>query len=286
MFNVQISLKIFNFFLLLLVPTLILPACSGSLFSGKSETEEKCEQLTAQIDSAINCGQYFEAIALIDSLNSSYPEEIHFRKGTLLSRARAMEGIIRDSIPLVEAEIARSQIAVDSLKNFFTAGNQQGVTAFAVDKSVKNISLASGNVLQPRLGDSLESWSISVGVRSTKPIKAVTLLCNGETLHIASSEINESVVQGQGYEMFSLNSTESGKIADFLRNSGEEGAKLMVMFERGDIGINISEAMKMAICRTSEFALEREKNRHAKVERELLERKLIVAQNQIANFSN
>lgn len=253
---------------------------------GKNGTSDNPAALLAvQIDSCISGGRYAEAIQLIDSLNATYHDDVKLRKESMLSRARAMEGLIRDSIPMVEASIAELNIENDSLKQFFTAVAEKNLPGYIVDKSVKNVSLLQGNVVQPRLGDALSPWSLAVSVRGDLRLTGLSLESDGKEVRIEATDPASRRVVGSGIEMFSFTAAEVDALAAILDGDASEPVTLVVEGEKGSSRIKLSPQMQQAIWRTWRLSVIREDLRKLMLKRELLERKLIVAQDQIANFT-
>lgn len=276
MFNVQIK-----HYITFAVVAITLSSCSSGGFFGPSPAEE----LSAKIDTLINTGQYQEALQYIDTLNTRYPKEVELRKASMLSRARAMEGVINDSIPIVDAQIERTQQELDSLKPYFTAVNDPGLPGYIVDKAVRNVNLLSGNNLQPRLGDALSSWTLVVNVKGHKNITGLSIEIDGRRASSSASNAESRRVKGSSGEMFSFTTAEVDPIAEAIAGSVVSPAVLYIETSTGAVSIKLSEPMVTAIWRTYIFSKLREEHRLALVRRELLERKLAVARNQVENLS-
>lgn len=260
-------------------------SCSQSA-STVSEEEAGPETLVEKISQSIKKGEYSLAIELIDSLNNNYPDEIELRKTTLLSRAQAMEGLIRDSIPVVDEEIVRTQLEMDSLKTFFDAVQEKSLPGYVVDKKIKNLSLTSGTKIQPRLGDSSSPWILAVSIPGHKNITGIAFTKNGEESAIYAKDPSSRRVKGTTNEMISFMADEAKPLATYLASEPKESISVRIITEKGDVPVKLSDDVRNAIVRTYQYAELREENRKAKLHRELLDRKLVAAQNQIANFEN
>lgn len=256
----------------------------GSGFGSPSE-EDRAKEVANQIDSAINTGDYYLALELIDTLNQKFPKQLEVRKTTLLSRAKAMEGLVRDSIPYYDELIVRTQLEIDSLNNFFTTVREKGLPDYKVDRDAAGINVVNGNVVQPRLGDSADPWVLIVSVQGHKGLQSISADKNGENVYIDITDPGR-ILKGSSTEMISLNSYEGDKIAGLIGPSPEENTVINIAGKNSGARITVSPKIGKTIWRTSRLAQVIEENRKAKVQRELLERKLIVAQNQIANFDN
>lgn len=266
---------------------IFLAGCKGSENGNDLSPEQAANRLVERIDLEINNGNYREALTLIDSLNTAYPKQIDARRTTLLSRARAMEGIIRDSIPIVDRMIVSSRIMCDSLKSFFVPVSSPGFPAYLVDKKVSGVSVTGGNAVQPRIeSGSVESWNIIVSLAGRGGITDLYLDIDGHNVPLTPDGLKVSPLQGDGYEAISLDATVANRLGEaLLHNPDATKAKLNVVRSGGSIiTLPLGENTLNAIRRTYLYANALATNRRALIERELLDRKLTVAQNQVANY--
>lgn len=95
------------FFYCLIIP-LLLTACGGG-------HDPASDRLFAEADKAISARQYKEALTLIDSLNSAFPNELALRKRANFLRSRALEGLYSDSLAITDSLIIETGIMRDSL---------------------------------------------------------------------------------------------------------------------------------------------------------------------------
>lgn len=270
------------------IPSLLLilfaTACGPS---AEEEKADEAQNLADQISRSIDEGRYSHAIELIDSLNNNYPDAIELRQSTLLLRAKAIEGQIRDSIPIVDAERARIQEEYDSMKEHFIAVREEGLPGYIVDKAVSNVSLTTGNVLQPRVGDSLSPWVLEISVGTDLSGILGIRWSDSEGVHeIFADNPNIRQVNSSSRNMLSLNGKEVESFAKSLDGKTSETKNITVIGSKRNLDIKVSPDVLNAIWRTYRFTELRDEERLANIHRELLERKLITAQNQIANLSN
>lgn len=258
--------------------------CSGSGTDENGVPLDPAEALAYNIEKSLDEGDYSGVIILTDSLNRTYPDRIELRRGTMLPRARAMEGLIRDSIPLADAELASLQLRKDSLMQFFVPVRERGLPGYIVDKGVTGVSLVSGNAVQPRLGDALSPWSLAVSVSGNPGITGLAIDVDGKTTTVSADDAASRRVKGAANEMFSFTASEADVIGATLDGTGSQSAILKVLCGSREVTIKMSPAVQKAVARTYQLSQVREAERKALLHRELLERKLIVAQNQIANL--
>lgn len=290
MFNVPTNLealmykfkRTLNFKTFVCLISLSLWACGNTSGDAGVAHEETAESLSAAIEQALNDGDATKAIELIDTLNARYPKEMEWRTKTLGQRARAMERMVRDSIPLVEDKMTGTQLEIDSLMNFFEAVRQKDLPVYWVDKSLRNLG---DNSVQPRLQDETNPWLLAVKVRGNKNITGLSVTDGITQVNVQPEDMAERRVKGAGVEMASFDGREMQPIVDLLQNSDASNIKMSITGTGGNTPVKLTPAMHTAIIRTSQVARLREENRLARLNRELLERKLIVAQNQIANLT-
>lgn len=270
-----------------LIKSLAIIAVSFSVFAcgtaGSGENGECTPQeLLDSIKSEISRADYAGAIALIDTLNSRFPNEIDVRKQTLLLQAKAMEGLIRDSIPMVEDHMTATQLEVDSLMKFFVAVRENGLPTYWVEKSVRNLS---ANSVQPRLQDESSPWVLVVKGPKASQIAGIRVNTENSSEQVLPEDMASRRVQGTSSEMATIQGSELQPVVDVLNGPEGQNASLSIVGANGDTRVKMTRALHDAILRTARVAQLKEENRRARLHRELLERKLIVAQNQIANFS-
>lgn len=254
--------------------------------SKEDQAHNEAAELASQIDAAIENSHYVEAIALIDSLNRAYPDEVELRKSTLLSRARAMEGMILDSIPVYDAELARIQAEMSELEPQFVNVAMSGLDGYKVEHGAVDAAFTSHTAVQPRLGDDDTPWTLAVNLAGRSiGIRGLQLKTAGTvTAQIMADNAAERRVRSDVGEMFSFGPEEADVIASSL-TPGDSKVVITVVGERGNVDIAVNEKMSNAIRRTARMAQLRTEDHNARVTRELLERKLLVARDQIANFT-
>ena len=71
---------------------------AAALVSCGENNKEKAQALLDEASSLVERGDYGAAIEVIDTLDTRYAKEIDVRKQGLLCRARAVEGLAKDSI--------------------------------------------------------------------------------------------------------------------------------------------------------------------------------------------
>lgn len=274
MYNVQIKAAV-----ALLVATLV--ACGPSEQEKAAKMrQEKANELVAQIGTAYDDGRYVEALQLIDSVQKTYADfpDVVDRAGKYFTRA--MEGMLLDSIPFADARMYAVQASMDSLGQFFVTRNE-----YKIDRALAGRDFAGQTCAEPRLGDETSPWQLNVNIVGTPiGINGLKLLIDGSEVAVVLPDFAaERVAKGNGCEMFSFGPEESEPIAEALRANSQGAAVLKVIGDKGERDIMLSAPVRRAIIRTSDMVRLKFEDNEARKNRELLERKLILARDRIAN---
>lgn len=277
MFNVPSKI-----FLSVLVLALLVSCVKGE----KSDVSDLTPQeLADEIQKSLIEKEYSRAIDLIDTLNIKYSKHLSLRKKTLLWRAEAMEGIIRDSIPLIEMQLTSAQLEMDSLMKFFVPVKSNDIVLYYVDKNFKDISYSTGNAVQPRIGSKLNSWALVVTINGIKDINGMKIDgAKGLIAEIYPENMQNRRLKNENSEAVSFDSRELEKLTEVLKEGADRKIALTLDGDKGSTTMALTPEAQQAISRTASFVNASLRYHKAKNERELLERKLIVAQNQVANF--
>lgn len=98
-------------------PLLLAAAASLLLASCGDKDRKGAEELMARSEAEVSGGNYSGALVLLDTLNQRYPAQTEVRRQALRIRAKAMEGLVSDSISDVSRALAESTVAVEDRKS-------------------------------------------------------------------------------------------------------------------------------------------------------------------------
>lgn len=262
------------------------PSINSSTLTNTTQPTDSALLLSTQIDKCLSDGQWDMAIILIDSLNSTYITRTDLRASTLLTRAKAIEGQTMDSIAIVDARFVSAQLEMDSLKRFMTGVRDPRLSGYAIDKNAANLDLLSGGVIQPRLGDSLDPWTLEVSVKGHPGIKGLRATIDGRTIEVRPTQNMKSRrIQGEDIELFSFSGDEAETLAQHLNGRAKSNLSVTVLTDNGNAKITLTPAIQNAIWRTWRYAYLRDKNNSDIVHRQYLENKLMMARDQIARYT-
>jgi len=278
-------MKLINSILVSAITAAVLSACSGSNTSEESATP--ATDLSQAIDKSLDDGDFATAQTLIDSLRRTYPDSVELRKLTLMQSARAAEGMALKAIPQVEAEMARWQLTIDSLSSFFTTVSTPGAGSYSVDKAINSAGFLNNNAVQPRLGDAEMPWMLAVNIcgKHINPTVLKLIDADGSVLATAvNGNAPANSVSDASSQMLIWGPESSLPIAQALATRGNAKAlKIQASGAGGKVVIPLSEATARAIVRTQQLAAANDSMRNTLIERERLERKLVITRNQQAN---
>lgn len=269
MFNVQN--KIYAAFAI----TLVMAGCSNSESTANNE-QSTAQSLLTGAKTAADHHDYVQALSLLDSLHRSYPDQTEIRQQAVYLLPEIIKDqMLNDSIPWAEGRMASLSWKMDSLSHLFKEVKMPGFDSYMVSTKIKP-GLSKG--LEPRLGNDTNPWTIAV--RNSRLVTEVAV--NGSVI-LTVNNAAERNVNDSGQYLMSFDNEEANKLAQIIA-AIPEGQEIYVKFDNDPgKGILLSKDMRNAITDTWMLATTKEQYRQTLVKRELYERKLITARNQIAN---
>lgn len=282
--------KIFNVPTDFIAPFLIGLAAVYVTSCGPSEAERKAaeqqaaaESLAADIDRALAEGRFDRVVMLTDSLDRTFPDKTDLRRRALAAWAQARLGQIGDSIPRVDSLISALTADMQTLMPLFVeVPGPGGLDGYRIVRSA-NGDITARTAVQPRLGSETDLWTLVVNIAGAKPgVTGLRLTADGNEL-AAVTVLNASdrrATEGSG-EMFTFSAEEAAPVAEAIIANPADNYNLVVVGERRNVNIPITKSLADAIATTFRMASLREQRRHALYERELLDRKLQLAQKHV-----
>ena len=184
---------------------------------------DAARELCRQSESEIAAGRHYAAIGLLDTLDSRYRDLTEVRRSGMAIRARAMEGIALDSIPLYDARLAAATLAVDSMRPLFEhVDGAPGIDGYYLPKGTDRRAFATTGIQGRVSDDGLFYIAASVAGRSIG-LRALELRSGAETC--TSADISPArVVTVRGSEAASFSPGRGGcarPVADSTPRTGE-----------------------------------------------------------------
>ncbi|MCM1021512.1 MAG: hypothetical protein NC343_04360 [Muribaculum sp.] len=265
--------------------------CAASMLfgcSGKSNSDLAME-LLQQADTAIAIADYNYALQLLDTLKAKYPEEINIQRCAMHMRPMAIEGVSISQLEETDSLQALYAFKTDSLMSYFKLVHDAELGAdydYYIAKELKNAEIFGKTGLQGRVSPSGEFTLISSltgpGVKHTK----ITLsAADGQTVETATIAYDgERNYRSSGTESITFIQAECDTIGQFLVEHPQQKMKLNFVGSK-----SYSMALPLPDRRSIELAWQlaeciNKKNKLAQ-QRQLLERQLALARDQIARTS-
>lgn len=256
---------------------------AAALVSCGENNKEKAQALLDEASSLVECGNYSAAIEVIDTLDCRYAKEIEVRKQGMLYRARAVEGLAKDSIIAADDMLTCSlqQIEVRE-KDFEHVELPNGIDGYFIAKSIYDKNAMNKTGIQPRVDDSEGYFQLAVNIHGRKiGFERVSVNDGGNVVTTVAVK-PERLVSVEGSELVVLTQEEATPLVEALKaNPAIDEYKLCG--SKGTIPVKLTPKMREAIVGSYEYAMSLQASRLAQIKREKFERQLQMARDQIAN---
>lgn len=243
-------------------------------------TPPSASRMVSMIDSLIDGNKYHQAIIMIDSLNKTYPRNVNARKTTLLSRAKAMEGLYRDSIPRMEAIVDMTDAEMDSLRGYLITKN-----GYMTDRSMADVDLSKSAGVLASIDNLKTPWTLTVSVPGNKNITGITLSTATQSLQIKAKDAASRRRQKGSKETMSFTYKEVNPLGEILEENPDQDATLIVEGANGDYAFTLTPTMQKALWRVFRYSYMHQLGVLARINLETYQNKLAVARDQILRFS-
>lgn len=278
MYNAANNFKTFAIVALTMV-TFALGSCGGNADNG-------AHALVDSIRQSIAAGNYEHAFALMDTLNSRYPDSIALRKTIMAERAQARIDQAHSILPIWIARADSLTVAInDASKDFVSKQTSSTMGAYRVHRNVANIDLATNrNAIQPRVVDEDTPWLIAATLVSAKEPTAMSLKdASGNILaQIAISA--DACVHCDGAWRFNVGPEAAAPLAQALQANSAKSISAIVTDASGKShSIAVSAALANAIVASEHLASLQSQLFYARKNCEKLQRQLQLARDQQAN---
>ncbi len=247
-----------------------------------SGDRQNAEQLLAEAEHAIEHAEYSDAIALLDTIESTYPKQIDVRRKAMHIRPKAIEGATLKEIEKNDSAIVVLQSEYNQLSaSFKTVSDPKLIEPYIVAKKAEK-SLFETTGIQARITTDGDFYVITslVGV----PIKhtSVSLIYNGGEVTTSVAEYDgDRNYRSGNTEMITFIKQECDTLGKFALDN--EGRGLTLRFNG-----NKKHNVKLSKVDTDVFALTYKYStiisdlKSAMRRKEFLEQQLLLARDQIA----
>lgn len=253
---------------------------AAAMVSCGESDKDKAQALVDEASALVERGDYSGAIAVVDTLDARYAREIAVRKAGLLCRARAVEGLTKDSIIAVDDLLARSLEEIGASENDYRYIEMpNGIDGYLIAKSIYDRDAMNKTCIQPRID---EYFILAVNIRGRRiGFERITAGKGGQA--VSTVAVNPSrMVTVEGSEMVTLTQEEAAPLVEYLM-ANPEVSECRLCGAKGSVDLKLTPAMRDAIVGSYRYALALQANRLAQIKREKFERQLQMARDQIAN---
>lgn len=256
------------------VTLLALAACGNS-------SQQEATNLLGQAQGAYDIGNYQQALDLIDSIKSAYPQEIEVRRQALHLSRKAIEGLNVKLLAQADSSMVVLQARGDSLKNLLTWVSNP-VEGYYVAKGVNPASATSTTGLQARMSPDGMFYLIScLKGRSVKSTSVSVISGDHSVTTPAVAHDGERNDRSMGAEVITFIGSECDELGAFvLDNLG----KPMTLAFNGATTYTVPLTTKQIeeIATVYDCALTLRRFKVAAIEKERLSRTVDIARSQAA----
>lgn len=261
-------------------------AIAGSGCSSKSENPD-ARNLLAMAENDFNSGNYASSIALLDSLQQTFPAETALQREAMAMRPKVIEAEATKALAAVDstynADIETLKSLKTQLKWIKTPGMIEG---YWIASEVYRSDFMNTTGIEARVSEIGEFYIVSsvnpAGNLKHQSIGLKTSAGNARTQNVAYD--GESNYRIGGAEVITFSPAQSDTIGMVARNAVEAnqaaGASVIFYGVKGEKSVKISPAVLKGIGKAYAYSAATIRARDLQVERERLNRTIEIARRQ------
>lgn len=261
-------------------------AIAGSGCSSKSENPD-ARNLLAMAENDFNSGNYASSIALLDSLQQTFPAETALQREAMAMRPKVIEAEATKALAAVDstynADIETLKSLKTQLKWIKTPGMIEG---YWIAPEVYRSDFMNTTGIEARVSEIGEFYIVSsvnpAGNLKHQSIGLKTSAGNARTQNVAYD--GESNYRIGGAEVITFSPAQSDTIGMVARNAVEAnqaaGASVIFYGVKGEKSVKISPAVLKGIGKAYAYSAATIRARDLQVERERLNRTIEIARRQ------
>ena len=262
-------------------PLILAAAALLMLVSCGDKDRQGAEELMTRTETEISGGNYSGALVLLDTLNQRYPAQTDVRRQALRLRARAMEGLVSDSISEVSRALAEATVAVDQWKGKFRhVESSVGLDGYYIPEGAsQKVMNATG--IEPRVSEKglfyiVANVQKNIGLRSVEFTDGVS--------SVSSSEISPArVVSVEGCQTASFNPEDLEGVGEWFADRSGKGLKVIFHGSKGNATAAIDAKLRNNFVDCYQYSTALRAPELSSIKREKFERMLATARDQLAN---
>lgn len=262
--------------------SLFAAAVMAVCFSCSDKEKAAATELYNQCESAVDARNYTGALAILDTLDSRYPEQTAVRRDALRLRAAVMEGLAIDSIATTDAALAQATADVEQwAPRFRHVDSSVGLEGYYLPKGVdEKMMTASG--IQARVSDKGYFYIVANVQGKSIGLKAIELISGAD--RVSSAAISPArIIRVEGSESASFNPEDLEAIGPWLESHAAP-AKLVLVGSKGSVNLKFSDKQAQELKDCYAYSRAMLARHRALVKREKFERMLATARDQLANL--
>lgn len=260
----------------------IIAALSLAGCKGESPEHRAALALQQSADSAYNVGDYKLSIALIDSLNKTYPLEVDIRKATGMSRAKAYEALASTELPRLEQQISALSDSIEQMRaGFHKLQPSKALPGYYVWGEAAETQFNAGPTVQARVNEGMDAvdtpWTLAVNAGRNIGLNTLAVTLSDGT------QFRMRVITADG-QTGTITPESAAPLAEALVGNKTLTVKATeAIGDKGKAPIRLSPAQTHSIAVAFEYAAAMTRIRALIVDREEYDRMLTIARDQAAN---
>ncbi len=256
-----------------------LGSCGGN-------TDNGAHVLVDSIHQCIAAGNYEQAYALMDTLNTRYPDSIALRKAIMAERAQVQVNQAQSMLPVWIARADSLTVAIDSAsKDFVTKQTSSTMGSYRVHRNAAAIDLAvNRNAIQPRVVDEDTPWLIAATLVAAKVPTTMSVKDASGSILAQVAISADACVHSDGAWRFNVGPEAATPLVQALQTNSGKGISVIITDAAGKShSIAVSAALADAIVASEHLASLQSQLFYARKNCEKLQRRLQLARDQQAN---
>lgn len=249
---------------------------------GESPEHRAALALQQSADSAYNVGDYKLSIALIDSLNKTYPLEVEIRKATGMSRAKAYEALASTELPRLEQQISALSDSIEQMRaGFHKLQPSKALPGYYVWGEAAETQFNAGPTVQARVNEGMDAvdtpWTLAVNAGRDIGLNTLSVTLSDGT------QFSMRVITADG-QTGTITPESAAPLAEALVGNKTLTVKTTeAIGDKGKAPIRLTPTQTRSISVAFEYAAAMTRIRTLIVDREEYDRMLTIARDQAAN---
>jgi len=256
-----------------------LASCSGD------EDKEKVDGLLVEINQSLETGDYAKALALMDTIDQHYPAQVEARRQLISLRPKGIEKETLAMMAASDSAIAFAQADLQGLEAKMKHISGDDLEGYYVVADAYNPAFINTTGVEARVNDAdFTYYVVAQTIGKRQGIRAVELkAANGATAQsdaIPADSERRFEIEGSESAVFIPEEVES--LGEWAQSAGPIGSARIIT-SKGGVDVKLKGGQQSAFAIAWQYADARRRLFDATNRRAMLERRLQIARDQIAN---